>query len=413
MYSSAEISPNEPDVVPDYVDGKPTAATAVAEAPPAPKQAEVPAAKIPPAEQPRPEPTETASAAAPETVAHRDGECVPNVPDVDPALISSAEQKALDEQSAPPPVPDLTPPASPWWKWHLTATVLLAGIFGLLVFSQAVSAFAFAASLPQWAQYTLIVPFSVCCLAVLWVCASLVRSWFRLRAMRQIDLGALEQLRLRAQTRQDGVEHFHTARAQLESYLKTYPLSAEFQPKLVRAGLSQAQIDSLVQNRDFLVGRAQDSRTWLVEFRDQYQATLDEAAAARTSAWSIKAAGCVIASPLPLLDAILVLGISLKLIKDLATIYNVRTGRAGSLIILNKAIAAAFIAGVAEEATEAAGDLAAEQLTGLVGESTLNSLGAKMVGVVTPKLGEGAINALFIRRLGRATVRLLQPARPR
>lgn len=378
------FSMNDPDIVPDYIDGK-------GKPKPAPAAPETPVV--------------AASAASP---AHRAGECVPNVPDAAPAFLSPAEEQSLaaaaaNETAEPAVIPPAAAPA-PWWRWGAAATVLFAGIFGVLIFSQTISALAFAATLPVWAQYALLIPFGLSCLAVLWVCAGLVRAYLRLRAVRQIDLGALEELRLRAQTRQDGMEQYKAARTHIEDYLKRYPLSADGQPRLLAAGLTAAQVGSLADARDFLVGRAQDSRAWLAEYREQYQKTLDKAAAARVSAWSLRAAGCVIASPLPLLDAVLVLGVALKLIKDLSVLYNVRTGRAGTLLILRKAIAAAFIAGVAEEATEAAGELATEHLAGLAG--------AKIAGAVAPKLGEGVVNALFIRHVGRATIKLLQPAKP-
>ena len=423
--STTEISPNEPDVMPDYVDGKPAAATAAAAPEPA-RETVPPPEPLPqmPADQPPPpymdmesrpasvpEPEKPATANG-ETANHRDGECVPNVPDVEPAFISPGEAEALAAKPAEKPDPDFAPPAAPWWRWHLLATILVLGLFGVVVFSQAISALAMAATLPQWAQYALLIPLGASCLAVLWVGFSLLKSWLRLKAIRQIDLGALEELRQRAQTRQDGVEHFQEARTQLESYLNAYPLAVADILRLHQSGLAATDIEELARARDFLRGRSQDSRSWLAEFREQFQSRLDEAAARRVKAWAVRAAGCVIASPLPLLDAILVLAIALKMIKDLCSIYNVRSSRAGAFMLLNRAVFAAFVAGVAEEGADMAGEWAMGELSEMVGESTINSLGAKAAGLVAPKLGEGAVNAFFVRRLGRATIRMLQPLAP-
>lgn len=439
--SVTEISPNEPDVMPDYVDGKPAAAGLATAAEPARETVPPPEAlpQMPPDQPPPPymdmdalpaavagsEPEADNTAAIPkentiadaeraaaETASHREGECVPNVPDVEPALISDSEAEALAAKTIVKPTADFAPPAAPWWRWHLLITVLVLGMFGVVVFSQAISAMAMAATLPLWAQYALLIPLGVSCLAVLWVGFSLFKSWLRLKAIRQIDLGALEELRKRAQTRQDGVEHFQEARTQLEAYLNAYPLAATDQLRLQQAGLAATDIEELAKARDFLLGRSQDSRTWLGEFREQFQTRQDEAAVRRVKSWAIRAAGCVIASPLPLLDAILVLGISLKMIKDLCSIYNVRSSRTGAVMLLNRAIFAAFVAGVAEDGADMAGEWAMGELSEMMGESTLNSLGAKVAGVVAPKLGEGAVNAFFIRRLGRATVRMLQPLTP-
>ncbi len=411
-----EISPNEPDVSPDYVDGHPAFSPAAAVAAPEPQPPEyidmlatpahldpVPASGPAPESDPVPEPA---------AASHRDGECVPNVPDIPPDVVPDAQAVVPAAPGKAEALPDFRPPSSPWLKWHLGATVLIAAALGVLVFSQAISALALAAGLPVWAQYALLIPLGVCCLAVVVVALLLVRAWLRLRAVRQVDLAALEELRARAQSRQDGVERFQDARAQLERYLGAYPLDVDGAARLAVAGLQPHEVEALARARDYLRDRSTDSRSWLADYRELFQKTQDAAAAKRVNSWSLKAAGCVIASPLPLLDSALVLGIAFKMLKDLCFIYNVRAGRSGSLVLLNRAIVAAFIAGVAEDAMDVAGGVAAEELSVMVGEGALASVGAKAAGVVAPKLGEGAVNAFFIRRLGKAAVRMLQPLRP-
>lgn len=378
MSTYAEISPNVPDTVPDYADSS-----------------------------------------------YREGECVPNVPDIPPAFVSPEEAARAEaaapsvpsaEDSASPPetASDFSSAASPspWFRWYVAGTAFTAAALAAIIIGQTVSALALAAALPLWAQYALLIPLGFCCLVMLWVVLALARSWFRLRAVRQVDLDALEVLRARAETRQDGLAHFQKARAGLEKYLTHYPLGSDGCARLASAGIPPREIENLARSRDRLAAFAVDSRSWIAAFREEFQNTLDAAAHKRVSSWSLKAAGCVIASPLPLLDAVLVLTISLRMVKDLAAIYNVRSSRAGTFLLLNRAIVAAFVAGAAEDAAEVAGSMAAEELSGMIGESALNSVGAKVAGVVAPKLGEGAINAFFVRRLGKAVIRLLQPLRP-
>ena len=398
MPKPAEISPNEPDILPEYVDtGKSVPVPpATEETPPAPPPA-------PPVEAAADAEVPAASAPA-GSRGHREGECVPNTPDARPELVDESRLIALPP-GGPSARPDFTPPASPWLHRHLVATVLAVAVLGIVVFGQAISALALAATLPPWAQYALLIPLGACCLAVLWVCGSLIRSWFRLRAVRQIDIAALEELRRRAATRRDGLDHFRTAREQLHGYLERYPLTDAGYQGLLRAGLTAENIEALAKSRDILLDRPIDSRSWLEEFRSRFQDPIDRAAAARVRSWSLKAAGSVVFSPIPLLDAMLVLGISFRLIGDLCALYNVRSSRAGTLVILRRAVTAAFIAGVAENATETA----AEELAEMAGETTLGALGARVAGFVGPKLAEGAVNGLFIRRLGRATISLLQP----
>lgn len=440
MSSYTEVSPNEPDIMPDYVDDKPpprretprverrntarktvvpemaAALSAVAE-PPVVVEAPASAEQVLPDEISEPVAAEEPAGNA--GTGHRDGECVPNVPDVLPAYVSAEEAaRATGPETLPEPEPVLAPSEprtgpSPWWKWGVLGTVLVVAVFGMLVFSQAVSALALARTLPVWAQYLLLIPLGFCCLAVLYVCGSVARAWLRLRAVRQVDLASLDELRNRAQSRKDGVERVQEARAGLETYLRNYPLTHEGQAELVRAGLAAERVEDLARVRHRLVGLSIDSRSWLDDFRDHFQGELDRAALARVNGWSLKAAGCVIASPLPLLDSALVLGISLKMLRDLCVLYNVRASRTGCLVLFCKAVGVAFIAGVAEDGVEAAGGVAAEELSQVIGEGAVNSMGARMAGIVAPKLGEGAINAFFIRRLGKAAVRMLQPLRPK
>ncbi len=400
MPGYTDISPNEPDVTPDYIDDKSrpsSAPTAVMEPPARPAEALNPEAK------------------ASLSSSHRDGECIPNVPDVEPETVAP-------ERVASSPRPDplasavdsaASVPSSPWLRWYLGATVLVVGAFCFFLTSQAISSLAYAATLAPWLRYPLLGILGLSCLAVVVVCVALVRSWLRLRRVRQVDLAALDELRRRAKSREDGLEHMQAARASLEEYLLTYPLSAAKQPTLLSAGLKPETIEKLARSRDYLVGRSVDSLSWLDDFGRGFQDELDAAARARIKAWSLRAAGCVIASPLPFLDAVLVLSIALKMLRDICVIYNIRASRSGLLLLLNKAIGAAFIAGVAENATEIAGGYAAEELSEMVGEGVLDSLGARVAGVVAPKLGEGAVNAFFIHRLGRSAVRMVQPLIPK
>lgn len=384
MTRQAELSPNIPDIAPDYVDS-PSSATAVAEAP------------------------------QPNASQFRQDECIPNTPDVQPDIVpdSRATQKptTTTQEASSQPTPSGT--AKPhWFRWDIVTLVLVVSLFGAMVFSQAISALAMASTLPVWVQYALLIPLALFCLGILFFCASVLAAWFRLRAVRQIDIAALDDLRRRAQTRKDGVEHLQAARNELEDYLARYPLTAENQDRLATAGITLETLELLTRERDRLANLAVDSRSWLGNFQTTFQSHLDKAAQGRIRRWSITAAGCAMASPIPLLDAFLILGVSMKMIKDLCFIYNVRSGRSSSFILFTRAITAAFIAGFAEDAMTAATDAAGEELTGVFGESALSGLGAGMAKAVAPKLGEGAINAFFINRLGKATVRLLQPLKP-
>jgi Predicted membrane protein len=346
------------------------------------------------------------------TARHREGECIANIPDVKPDLLSEKEVASL--ASARPEIDEAMSEGgfflSRWLRFgYVLVTVATVSLFGVFVFSQAISALSMASSLPEWQKWLLLTPLAACSLVLLFIIVILALSWFRLRRIRQIDMAALEELKTRADSRRDGIEHYQSARNYLEKYLADYPLTGRDSERLGKTGFSEEILDSLAKGRDYLKTRDIDSQTWLKDFYRVFQQPVDQIATARVNKWALRSAACVIASPLPLLDAILVLSISLKMIKELCVLYNVRTGGAASLLLFTRAIRNAFIAGVADEAGNAAGEVLGEEMTGMLGEGVLGTMGASAARVVIPKLGEGALNGLFMRRLGRATIRMLQP----
>ncbi len=393
------VNPNQPDVLPQYVD-IPGNGAAVSPAPtPVPVSAAAPVPENPDASV-RP-------------AGLRDGDCRPKVPDGEPQMVNESQ---VDDSRKTAPEPEFDSrglPVPTWLRWlYLSATLVVVALFGLFLFSQAISSLALARTLPVWAQYLLLIPLAFCALAVLGVIVSLVWSWLRLRSFRQINLAAVEELRRRAESRQDAVEHYQTARRNLEQYIKDYVLVGREAGKLVAAGLSDTDMDALRRDGEYLLARQTDSRDWLNDFQRLYQRRLDETAARRVNIWALKAAGCVMASPLPLLDALLILGISLRMIRELCVIYRIRTGNTASMVLLVRAIRNAFIAGVAEDATDMAGEALGDHVSQILGEGAASAAGSSFARLIAPKLGEGAINALFMRRLGRLPFVCCNPCGP-
>ncbi|MCC8180914.1 MAG: DUF697 domain-containing protein [Planctomycetes bacterium] len=406
---SDPVMPNVPDIQPDYIDLNPPGENAGQQADALPRHDDGAArARRAGGSNDRP-----AANAADADSRFRQGECVPNLPDVEPEFIGR-EQIAEPPRSAAAGQDEVSlgMRVPVWLRWsYFAATLIVIAVFGLFLFSQSISALALAQTLPTWAQYTLLIPLAFCALVMVGVCVSLIWSWFRLRSFRQINLQAVEELRARAETRQDGLQHYQTARTSLEKYLREYPLVGRDANILAKAGIADSTLDQLARDREYLFGMTTDAKSWLDDFHRHFQDKLDQAAAGRIRIWSLKAAGCAMASPLPLLDAILILSISLRLIRDLCVIYNIRTGKTASLVLLTRAIRNAFIAGVADDASELAGDFVGDQISEILGDSAFSSISSSIARAVAPKLGEGAVNGLFMRRLGKATVRLLQPLR--
>ncbi|MCL2001481.1 MAG: DUF697 domain-containing protein [Planctomycetes bacterium] len=436
MPALTEISPNEPDVMPDYVDLKPVAAPApepeASKSAPEPVgleclhmlNAELAATKAGIAQILKKQDDNIISEVTSKAdwtgdSSHRVDECIPNTPDAVPDYLPESEERTAT--AVPSSIP-LSARSSvrgvpiPRWlrRGYFVATMAIVALFGLFVFSQAVSALSQAAALPVWSRYLLLIPLGLCTLALLGICAGLIHAWLRLRAVSQIDIAALDELRQREDTRRDALGRCQAARASLEEYLRRYPLEDKGGAEcLATAGCGPARLKALLLERNYLIGREVDSRDWIEDFRVRFQEILDKTAAERVNSWALKAAGLVMVSPIPLLDAVLIISISLKMIRDVAVLYNARAGGMSALVLLNRAIFAAFIAGITEEAMEKAGEMLGKEFSGVLGESALGAFGAGAMRLIGPKLGEGAINALFIRRLGKAAIRMLQPLRPK
>lgn len=451
MPADNEINPNIPDVAPEYVDAKqrqasgkasmrdndepslpetenpplpfaPPPVAVVGEAPPeaAPFRGGEPSPSAAAPVDSAAEPAATESPAA-EMFGHREGECVPNTPDVAPSMVA---EKTVAGPAARPEAEAAAAAAEgegaargvavPSWlrRGYFFLILTLVSLFGIFIFSQAIGALSQAAALPVWAQYLLLVPLGLFLLGLLAVCVGLAHSWVRLRTVRQIDIAAMDELRERAETRRAGLERFREARVSLEDYMRRFPLEGEAARVFSGMERGKRRSETLLEVREELCGRVTDSHSWLMEFRDRFQNVLDRTAAERINSWSLKAAGCVMASPLPLLDAALILGISLKMIKDIATIYNVRCGGMSSLVLLNRTILAAFIAGATEYSMQRVGDVLGDELSGAMGDTALGAFGVGAVKLAAPRLGEGVVNALFMRRLGRTAIGLLQPLKP-
>ncbi|MDR2392444.1 MAG: YcjF family protein [Planctomycetota bacterium] len=403
MPQTMPLNPNVPDIEPDYVEpsfpgSKPSVAS--------------PRERLfhPDGHDKNASAAETAGVAPPPGGGHRSGECPPNIPDAEPLLVPDSE---LGRESVPwnaDASPETIFPVAgsvlpSWFRVGYFAAGLAAfSLFGLFALGQIANTLAFARTLPVWAAWLLLAPLGFCALLLAAAAIAAGVAWFQLRAVRQVSLAALDALRQREDSRREGILSLQAARTCLERYLEDYPLSGPGAERLLTAGFVPDALEELAGERDYLLARACDSLSWLNDFRDHFQDRMDCMATARIRAWSFKTAVSVIASPLSLLDSVLALYAAFRMLRELALIYNLRCDGAALPFLLGRVLFAAFLAGAAGEAAEAMGESLQEELSSLAG------LG--LAGRIAPKIGEGTINYLFISRLGRAAMKLLQPVRP-
>lgn len=358
----------------------------------------------------------------------RNGECELNIADVYPAPLDESSLNKLKEIEAGlagrlgeefqnedinPDLKGIKPPH--WLHWgFLAALAVMIAVFGFYLFCQIITVVAMTQTLPTWAQLILLPPLAICGLAVLLVFAGFIWSWVKLSKFKQIDINILNDLERLQNTRSDATHHFQNAKRALRAYLGKYPLADDSEKTNGRAAfpIPAQTAKELKAARQRLYDERTDSRRWIEKFAAEFQKPLDQLAKKKVDNYALKAGALTAASPLSLLDSILTLGLSFGMLKELCRLYHLRVSGLGLPVLMARVIKNAFIADQADNLSEAGVNLYNE----LYKESAA-AVGGGLIGldvlkrVVGAKVAEGTINGLFMRRLGLAAQRLLQPVR--
>lgn len=294
----------------------------------------------------------------------------------------------------------------------LVGVVMLAsaGILGLFLFNQICTAIIAIQSLngPMW--YVGWGVFSLLCTVVIYAMTRFLWLMLTLKKNQQLRLQGLEELENRTRLRWLINAKRHEAFEHLSTYLNDYPTrSTKERDRLKRVGISGEALYQLATQRDLLLQRDRwaDADAWLTGFREQFQQRLDVLAQARIRYWSKRAAFATAVSPNSLADTGLTMYFSFAMISDLCTIYNLRAGNLGTMVILSRVFLNSYAAGQINEFEGVASD----QIQQLVEPHipTSEVLLGKIFSKVGAKASAGAINYLLISRLGKYTLRLLRP----
>jgi putative membrane protein len=294
----------------------------------------------------------------------------------------------------------------------LVGLVLLAaaGLLGLFMFNQVASAITAINTLPEtirWAGWGF---FGLLCMAVVYAIMRLTILYVRLRRNKQLRLKGLEELEKRTHLRWLINAKRHEAYQQLEAYLREYPAeTSREQKRLTAVGLSGEDLNIAVRARQKLLDRDRwsDAGAWFVGFRDTFQSKLDEAAARRVSYWSRRAAFATAVSPNALADTGLTLYFSFAMLADLCTIYNLRAGRLGTMVLLSRVFFNSYLAGQLNEMEGWTSDQIQQLVEPHLPTSEL-VLG-KVFSKIGAKASAGAVNYLLLSRLGKYGCRMLRP----
>lgn len=295
----------------------------------------------------------------------------------------------------------------------LSAAILLGVCFlSLLLISQMLSAAANLKALPETARWLVGSAVVVIGGVVSYYLGRMGVLFFRLKTQQQLNIRALNILAERRQMQAVAEEKSREARQIFTSYLRDYSTERMPLEKFAALGLDAECVGKLRAARERLlnVEYAETSKQWLDEYRESFQSVLDEAAKARVWTYALKAGVATSTSPYPLLDQAIVLYTCTAMIGDLMKLYNIRPALGQTGVILAQAITHAYLVGVFDDAAHTAANTMSETLKGMA------HTGPEMVGLraakfVSTKLAEGTINGMLVRRLGRQTVRMLQPMR--
>ena len=293
------------------------------------------------------------------------------------------------------------------------AGVLLAAVLGLLVATQVTALVADLRMTPTPWSWILGGFGAVCAGALLWIIFRLFVTVLRLRRNPGVNAAAVQALQERSACQRVAAEHAQQAEAKLREYLASYGLEAGDRRRLTAAGLKEEEFEDLVAAKQRLldVDSPLPPADWLKDFVGRFQDILDDAARRCARSYGTRVALGTAMSPIAVVDQAVVLYASMRLVRNLLVLYNVRPAFGQTATILARAIIQTYLAGEIEQLAEDGIDAASDALTSQSEELFGSAMG---VGTATPfaaKFAEGATNGLLVLRLGNRTRSFLQPVR--
>jgi uncharacterized membrane protein YcjF (UPF0283 family) len=337
-----------------------------------------------------------------------------------------AALKLLDEEQAARDIAEaelmLTsdPTGLGWLGWFgspLAFAFLLGmtGVVGIFLFNQTVSLLNALASQPEWAQYVGyggLVLFGAC---VLYAFLRFLFIYLRLRENRQLRTKGIQELANRTRLRWLAAAKSAEARAQIEKYLREYPIETERDRRgLAKLGLTDEAVAKLKVVRAELLDsdRFASTEQWFARFRDGFQSVIDSAADSRVKYWSNRIWVLTAVAPNAVVDSGATLFYTFSMLTDLCQLYNLRAGRTGTAVLMGRTFFNAYLAGQGtewEKLAEDQYDQLFHEAMNAVGVGVSANLVGKVVGKVGAKVTTGYLNRVLLIRLGRYASRLLRP----
>ncbi len=304
-------------------------------------------------------------------------------------------------------------------EWSLPAPIrrlgfvvllVVASVLGLFLVSETVSFWVSVESLPQTGRWLAIGGFLIFGSVIAAVITGLLWSCVRLQRSPQIKLQAIRRLNERRQMQKFVKSKHDEARKTLETYLKSFPVGPDGRRALLAAGVMDSECKDLEKASDHLLDneRLLSSADWCSDFENIFLSILDSAANRRIIKYANRAGLSTAATPVAIVDRMIILYSSLAMIKDLLTIYQLRPAAAQTWVVFSKSILLTYLSGLVEESTEHAAD----EMMGNIEEWTEGGIGAltgALGQAVSAKAAEGLLNRIFLKRIGKSTIRIIRP----
>ena len=285
--------------------------------------------------------------------------------------------------------------------------ILLSGVLGLFILSEGITIYNSIVKLPPLWKYVTLGAGVVFSFLIVSVVIRLFIQLFGLKQSPQLNLKALSILEERGALRLTAQKHVEKARVQLTEYLNEYPLNNY--PLLYSAGFSSASIKELENAKNTLLDNSQpiSAHEWLDVFNNRFQKPIETVAKDRIKRYAGKVALGTAASPVGIIDQIIVLYGSLAMIKDILILYNLRPAFGQSAVMLSKAIMQAYLSGILGEATESGVETLSESYEEWSGDLLAGSISGSLKSIFS-KTAEAGLNGFLLWRLGKATITHVQ-----
>jgi uncharacterized membrane protein YcjF (UPF0283 family) len=338
-----------------------------------------------------------------------------------------AALKLLDDEQAARDVAEAElllasdPTGLGWLAWFgspLAFAFLLGtvGVLGVFLFNQASSLIKTLLELPEpWMQYVGFGGLTLFGLCVLYSFIRFLILYVRLRENRQLRVKGITELAKRTKLRWLAAAKSAEARAQIETYLKQYPIETEKERRsLAKLGLTDDGTARMRVVRAELLDPDKFASTeqWFARFRDGFQSVIDEVADRRVKYWASRIWVVTAVAPNAVIDSGASLFYTFSMLSDLCQLYNLRAGRAGTAVLMGRTFFNAYLAGQGtewEKLAEDQYDQLFHEAMNAVGVGVSANVVGKVVGKVGAKVTTGYLNRVLLIRLGRYASRLLRP----